>query len=408
MPLFKYRAKKGPEEYLSGEIEAESAGVVRLRLKEEGLFPLSIEDADALEEKSGGAREALRSFGRKANSEDLAMFARQLGNLIGAGVPALKCLDTLTVQTENRHLRQGARRLAEDLRRGTTLAEAMRRQPEIFPAAFAASVHAGETGGTLDSVLNTLADHYETEGELWSSVKAALIYPCFLLIAGTITVYVLLTFVIPHFIELFREFGNELPWPTVALLTVSGFLSKFWWAVPVALLIGIGSLRRYAHTAEGGLALDRLRIGLPLLGRLTHKTEMAKFARTLGMLLKSGVSVVEAMRIAANTLRNRAVIGQVELAREEVRQGKRIADSLAEAKYFPLMLTNLVSVGEQTGDLPGVFGKAADIYEKDVQRYSRVLAKMLEPAMIVLVGGVVGFIVIATLLPVFRISAMVK
>lgn len=405
MALFKYTAKKGPEEYLSGEIEAESAGIVRLRLKEEGLFPISIAEEDA--QTHGGISGQLR-WGRKASSEDLAMFARQMGNLIGAGVPALKSLDILTVQTENRQLRQGARRLAEDLRRGTTLAEAMGRQPEVFPSAFAASVHAGETGGALDAVLTTLADHYETEGELWSNVKAALIYPCFLLLAGTITVYVLLSFVIPHFITLFQEFGSELPWPTLVLLTVSGVLSKLWWAVPVFLLAGISTLRRYARTTEGGLALDRLRIGLPLLGRLTHKVEMAKFARTLGMLLKSGVSVVEAMTIAANTLRNRAVVEQVEFARENVRQGKKISDSLADAKYFPLMLTNLVSVGEQTGDLSGVFGKAADIYEKDVQRYSRVLAKMLEPVMIVLVGGVVGFIVIATLLPVFRISAMVK
>jgi len=405
MALFKYTAKKGPQEYLSGEIEAESAGIVRLRLKEEGLFPLSIAEEETMPQ--GGPVEQIR-WGRKANSEDLAMFARQLGNLIGAGVPALRCLDTLCVQTENRHLRRAARRLAEDLRRGTTLAEAMRRQSGIFPAAFAASVHAGETGGTLDSVLNTLADHYETEGELWSSVKGALIYPCFLLLAGTVTVFVLLSFVIPHFITLFQEFGSELPWPTVVLLAISGFFAKLWWAIPVVLIAGIGALRRYAHTTDGGLALDRLKIGLPLLGRLTHKTEMAKFARTLGMLLKSGVSVVEAMTIAANTLRNRAVVAEVESARENVRQGKKIADSLAGAKYFPLMLTNLVSVGEQTGDLPGVFGKAADIYEKDVQRYSRVLAKMLEPAMIVLVGGVVGFIVIATLLPVFRISAMVK
>lgn len=402
MTLYRYKARKSPSEQLSGEIEADSAGAARLRLRAEGLFPFSI----AAEGADDGASSF--EFGRKVRSEDLATFARQLGNLIGAGVPALKSIDILEEQIEKPRLRRATQAVGEDLRRGTSLAEALRRRRDVFPPAFAASIHAGETGGTLDAVLGTLADHYETEGELWSSVKAALIYPCFLAIAGAVTIFVLMTFVIPHFTTLFEEFGSDLPAATKILLGMSEVMSRCWWAAPIAIGAAYVMFDRFRKKPEGRLALDRLRLGMPLLGKLVHKSEMARLARTLGMLLRSGVGVVDAMSISANTLQNQALAGEVAAARAAVHQGEKVAEALAGVKYFPGMLTSLVAVGEQTGDLSGAFGKAADIYEREVQRYSRVLSRMLEPVMIVLVGGAVGFIVMATLLPVFRLSSMVK
>jgi type II secretory pathway component PulF len=401
MTLYRYKAKKSPAEYQNGEIEADSVGAARVRLRAEGVFPFSIaEDAE------DGA--AFRGFGRKVKSDDLAAFARQLGNLIGAGVPALRSIEILSGQIEKPRLRRATVAVGEDLQRGTSLAEALRRRRDVFPPAFAASIHAGETGGTLDVVLGTLADHYETEGELWSSVKAALIYPCFLAIAGAATIFVLMTFVIPHFTVLFEEFGSELPAPTKVLLGMSEFMTRFWWAFPAAGLGAFVLFNRFRKKPEGRLLLDRARLVMPLVGKLVHKSEMARLARTLGMLLRSGVGVVDAMAISGSTLRNQALAAEVEGARSAVHQGEKVADALAGVKYFPAMLTCLVAVGEQTGELAGAFAKAADIYEREVQRYSRVLSRMLEPMMIVLVGGAVGFIVMATLLPVFRLSTMVK
>ena len=342
MSSYTYTAKRSPGEYVSGEIEAESADIIRARLKEDGLFPLSVVESE------GGIQDgwSFPRWRRSASSQDLAMFARQLGNMLSAGLPVLRSLETLSEQTENRWIRRAVRQLTADLRKGSSLAAALGRQPHVFSSAFSASVHAGETGGSLDTVLGTLADHYETEADLWSGVKAAMIYPCFLALAGAGTVFVLLSFVIPNFITLFQELGADLPLPTIVLIEVSGFMSRFWWAIPITLAVAGVLLTRYGKTSVGRLTTDRLRLRIPLVGRLIHHTEAARYCRTFGMLLASGVPAVDAMTIAADALRNRAIAAQAELARDSVRQGERAADSLAKVRYFPMMLTNLVAIGE--------------------------------------------------------------
>jgi type II secretory pathway component PulF len=269
-------------------------------------------------------------------------------------------------------------------------------------------VRAGEEGGMLASALLRLADHYERDDELRGQVKGALAYPVFLVLVGTATVFVLMTFVVPKFVSLFQGFGQQLPLPTRMLISVSLFLGNYWWVLLIGLVGALLLLRQAAKTQEGRSVLDRLKISLPLWGPVLKKLEVARFAATLGSLLEGGVPILQSLDISSQTVRNVHIRNPVESAREVVREGGELADSLASSRDFPALVANLVSIGQVGGNLPGMLHKVASIYQRETDRTVRTMTALLEPFLIFVLGGVVALVVSGILLPVFRMNVLVQ
>jgi type II secretion system protein F len=345
------------------------------------------------------------SFQRRGiSAADLAGFNRQLADLLGAGIPLVKGLAILNKQTTNETLRGVIMDILDDVQGGTTFADALGRHPQVFSKLYVAMVKSGEAGGMLDEILQRLADFSEQEEQLKGKIKSALAYPAVMVFAGSVAVFVMFTYVIPKITQTFEQLNQTLPGITQLLITISSVMQQYWMFVLLAGGVAGVMAWQFVKSAEGRAMWHRWQLQLPLIGPLVQKREVARFARTLGSLLRNGVSILVALEIVKEVLDNTVVRAEVERVVDEITQGSSVAAPLRDSAVFPAIAVNMIAIGEETGRLPEVLLRVSESFEIQTERTVRTLTSLLEPLIILAMGCVVGFIVIAMLLPIFSLD----
>jgi len=404
MPQFRYEVKKGPGDLAKGVVEAESQRAAVARLRDMGYFPIKVEEYR--DEKSGPAIQIDFNLGR-ISLQDRNVFFRQLANLADSGMVLTRALRTLVVQTENKNLARVIDQLRDDVQKGKSLADAMERHPTLFPPMYCSLVRAGEAGGMLEEVLWRIVTFGEQEEELRGKAISALVYPAFLTSVGALAIFILVSFVFPKFVIIFEEFDADLPWPTVIVMGVCEFMGNWWWAVLVAVGFLIAGIIQWYRSDAGRKQYDALLLNVPALKVVVQKYEMAKFARTLGTLLDNGVPVLTALRITADTMSNRLVREEVREVHTGVTEGESMSEALNRCRHFTPMVVSMFAVGEESGRIGAVAKRVADAYDTEVDRAVKALTSLFEPLLIVIMGVVIGFLVIAMLLPMLTLSSAV-
>jgi type IV pilus assembly protein PilC len=398
MPVFTFSAKDAAGKKVSGERMAENKQVLQATLRRERLTELTI--------KEKGKEFALPTLGSdKVPVKDIAIFFRQFSVMIDAGLPLVQCLEILAANQENVSFQKALTGVRTTVEGGATLSNAMRGHPKIFDDLTTNMIEAGETGGILDVILQRLATYVEKAVKLKAAVKSALIYPVSVISIAVLVVGCLLKFVVPIFINLFASMEVQLPLPTRITMGLSAFVSRFWY-IPIALLIGFFIfLKQLKKNEKGRLMWDSFLLKLPVIGSVLRKIAVARFSRTLGTLLTSGVSILEALSITARTSGN-AVLEQALLkVRKAIEEGRTIIDPLKESGVFPNMVTQMIGVGEATGAMDAMLQKIADFYEDEVDAATKNMLTLLEPLMIAFLGVAVGGIVISLYMPLFSLIA---
>lgn len=403
MSRFSYQAKDGESKTVSGTIEADSETAAIARLGAQGLFPFSVEEVGSGSQSGGSI------FGAKRiNARTLAYMTRQLSDLIGGGLPLLGALNVLAKQTEHPRLKGIIENLASAVRDGRSLSDAIAEYPSVFNQLYISMVRAGEVSGGLERVLEELADLGESEAELRSRVIAASVYPILVLCVAIGMTIFMLAFVIPKLSLVFIESGAALPLPTQILLSISELFRQWWWLLIAGMGFAGWSLMKWRRSETGAMVLDRVVLTLPGIGDLVRQVNTARFARNLGVMLGQGVPVLQALQVVADNVSNFFIRQAVEKSRESVREGASIAGALSETEEFPVFVSNMVAVGEESGKVDQSLIKVAGTIEREVDRTMRTLTSIIEPVLLLLVGAVVLFIVLAMLLPIFQIGLVTQ
>ncbi len=394
MPVYTYSARTINGELKRDEIEVPARDDVIAFLRAQKLIPVSVR------EKPKGVQ---LSFGSRMKSRDLVIMTRQFATMINAGLPLVQALDILVKQSSNDVLQAALEEVLHDVESGNTLADAMQKHPKVFSQLYVNMVAAGETGGILDTILLRLSVFLEKSEALARKVKGAMIYPGVIGFVAVSAIVVLLLFVIPTFQTMFESFDQQLPLPTRIVIGLSALLQSYWWALLGASLVLGWLFRRWHATPAGRLTFDRALLRLPILGPLARKSSVARFTRTLGTLLSSGVSILDGLEITARTSGNRVIHDAIMESRSSIAGGASISEPLRNSGVFPPMVTQMINVGEETGDLDGMLSKVADFYDDEVDVAVESLLKAMEPMMIVILGTIVGGMIVAMYLPIFGI-----
>lgn len=402
MPKYAYTAKPHPHKTIQSEIEAESEQDAINKLTKAGLFPIQLKLSEALADKQGIWR-----FW-KVSSKDVLVAIRQLSTLTGAGVNILGGLNIVSGQAPNKYLRAALMDVIDRVKDGRSLSESLAGYPDLFPDLYTSMIRAGEVGGSLDLSLRRLADFLEKEEEFKNSIRSALAYPIFVLSVGLITVIVLLGFVIPRLATMFTDMGQVLPLPTRMLIGISNFIRSYWWLILAVTAVLVFFLRRLRRLPQARLLLDGFKIKIIIVGQIILKTDISRLMRTLSLLLSSGIPIISALDISASVIQNQALKLQMQKFKEDISTGVNFSSSLKNARLFPAFVTNIVIVGEETGTLEKSLLRIADDYEKEVDRSLKTLSRLFEPITILFIGSIVGFIVLAMLLPIFQINLIVR
>lgn len=401
MAEFTYEAKARDGQVRKGIREAENEDTVTAWLKQQGLTPVKVK-------KKG--KDFNITFGSGVSSKDLVIFTRQFGTMIDAGLPLVQALDILSNQNDNPIFAKILKDVKSNVEQGRTFSESLARHPSVFDALYVNLVRAGEVGGILDTILNRLSIYIEKNVKLARQVRGALVYPAGIISIAAIVVSVLLTWVIPTFERMFADFGAADDLPGLTKFVIN--LSKWFAGNFLFIVIGIGAVTtgiRYAYrTPAGKEFFHRLVLEVPLIGPVMRKIAVARFTRTLGTLLSSGVPILDALEIVASTAGNVIIERAIMTARAKISEGKNMSDPLMETKVFPSMVVQMIGVGEQTGALDTMLNKIADFYEEEVDVAVAALTSMLEPIMMVVIGGVCGTMIIAMYLPIFEIAGKIK
>jgi len=401
MPTFAYRGRSRTGQLVIGEMEATTREAVVTQLRQQLVMATSITP------KAKPIRLKIPGFGGKVKDKELAVFTRQIATMIDAGLPLVQCLEVLASQASSKVLKKALTEIRESVEGGSTFAAAIKRHPRIFSTLYANMVEAGEAGGLLDTILNRLAVYIEKAMTLKRKIKGALIYPATIVTVAMAVVIFLLVFVIPTFKALFEGSGAVLPLPTRIVLELSRLVRQHLLASLGALGAGVFALRLYYRTENGRKVIDSIILRAPVFGELIRKVAVAKFTRTLGTLISSGIPILDALDITAKTAGNKVVEEAVLKTRSSISQGKTIADPLKASGVFPPMVVQMISVGEQTGELDSMLAKIADFYDAEVDQAVANLTALLEPLLMVFLGVVVGGVIIAMYLPIFKLVSVV-
>lgn len=386
----------------SGEITANSKEEVIALLKKKNITATLVRPK---EQKSGFSL----SFGGGVNDKDIVIFTRQFATMIDAGLPLVQALEILSVQVENKNLGKTIAIIKSDVESGSTYADALRKHPRVFSDLYANMVAAGESGGILDTILNRLAAYIEKAMKLKKKVKGALVYPIVVSTIAVVVIAVIMIFVVPTFAKMFSSMGGTLPLPTLLVMNMSHFLAGIG-----GVLLGLGiagffvGLSQIRRTEKGRAITDKIFLKLPIFGILLRKVAVAKFTRTLGTLIGSGVPILDGLDITAKTAGNKVIEYAVTDVRTAVSEGKTLAEPLMKSRVFPPMVTHMIAVGESTGQLDTMMSKIADFYDDEVDNAVANLTSMMEPMLMVFLGGSVGFIVVAMYLPIFKLITLIK
>jgi type IV pilus assembly protein PilC len=384
-----------------GELIAKSRDEVISLLRKQNILVTSIQP------KRGLAQFSIPGLAAKASEKDLVVFTRQFATMIDAGLPLVQCLEILSSQTENPTLAKVIGEVRQDVEGGSTYADALKKHPKVFDDLYVNMVAAGEAGGILDTILNRLAKHIEKAMKLKKQIKSAMVYPASIITVATAVIAVLMIWVIPVFAKMFSDFGSALPGPTQMVISASNFMKAYWYVILIIIGAVFFFLRRLYKTEVGRRLMDRIALALPVFGDLIRKASVAKFTRTLGTLISSGVPILDGMVIVAKTSGNKIVEESLLKARQSISEGKTVAEPLGQSKVFPPMVVQMISVGETTGALDAMLGKIADFYDEEVDAAVAALTSLLEPMLMVFLGVVIGFIVIAMYLPIFKLAGAI-
>ena len=405
MPVYEYRAldKKGKKN--KGIIDAESEVQARLKLRSSGQFPVSISESRgrSVADRRGSS---IHLFSR-VKPEDVSVMTRQLATLMGAGIPLVQALTSLVDQTGNALFKKIIAEIKEQVNEGSSLTNALEEHPKLFSSIYINMVRAGEASGSLDVVLDKLADFSEKQEALRGKLRAALVYPIFMAFIGTGILFVLITYIVPNITQVFDEMDKVLPLPTLFLIGLSDFLKNYWWLACIVLCLIVFGVKRFVETPYGHRLLDFMKLKAPVLGPVAQKIIFARFASTLASLLGSGVELIAAMTIMRAIVNNVHIAEVIDEAMLQIRKGKNMSDSLALSPWFPPMFVQMIAIGEQSGELEGMLGKVAKAYEREVETAVMGMTSLIEPIMIVAMGAAVGFVVLSILLPIFEMNQMV-
>jgi len=402
MATFAYVGRTRSGAVKKGELSAKTRDEAVDQLRKQSVVVTS------LAEKSGGGFDLSKlSLGSGLTDKDLVVFTRQFGTMINAGLPLVQCLEILSTQSENKVLRESIGEVKTQVEAGSTFSDALRRHPKVFDDLYVNLVHAGEVGGLLDTILTRLAKYSEKAMKLKGQIKSAMIYPAAIMGVAVVVIAVLMIWVIPIFAKMFAELSGGkmgLPGPTQLVIDISNIFTSYWYVILGSIFAAIFGVKKYYATTQGRMAIDKLLLKAPVFGDLIRKASVAKFTRTLGTLLASGVPLLDGMTICAKTAGNKVIEETLINARISISGGKTIADPLAASGVFPKMVTHMIAVGESTGALDAMLGKIADFYEDEVDQAVASLTSLLEPIMMEFLGIVIGFIVVAMYLPIFKMS----
>ncbi len=401
MPAFLWKGKNPKNRTVKGEMEAETVEQVRSNLVRRKITPTKIKP------KPKDIFENIGFLQPKVKDADVIIFARQFSTMIDAGLPLLQCLDILHSQQENPTFKKVLKKIKESVESGETFAASLGKYPEIFNELFTNMVAAGEAGGILDVILRRLSAYMEKMAKLKKQVKGAMTYPGITMAVAVIVVGIILVFVIPVFSDMFADFGAALPAPTMLVVTMSEFvISKIFWIIG-GFIVTAFAFRRFYMSKKGRIIMDDLFLRLPVFGMLIRKVAVAKFTRTMGTMMSSGVSILEALDIVGKTAGNKIVEFAISDVKQGISEGRSMADPLLESGVFPSMVCSMIAVGESTGALDTMLGKIADFYDDEVDQAVKNLTDMIEPFMLVFLGVVIGGLVIAMYLPIFKMAAAV-
>jgi len=399
MAVFTYSGR-GTGGTMTGEIEAPDRTSAVGELRKRAILVTKIQ------ERAGGKSPS--KAGGKVKDKEMAIFTRQFSTMIDAGLPLVQCLNILAEQSESKNLRDVTGRVARSVEQGSTLADSLRRHPRTFDDLFTNMVEVGESGGILDVVFQRLAAYIEKAAALKRKVKGAMIYPASIMGVAALVVIFMLTFVIPTFTKMFKDLGADLPLPTQVVVWLSEFVRTYILLIIAAIIGCVFALRAYYRTEKGQATIDALLLKVPVMGSLIRKVAVARFTRTLGTLVSSGVPILEGLRITARTAGNKVVEKAVLQCRAAVTAGKTLAEPLKASGVFPPMVIQMISVGEQTGALDAMLSKIADFYDDEVDTAVSAMTALLEPIMIVVLGVLIGGLVVAMYLPIFKLVTLVK
>jgi len=396
--MFKWEGKNRQGTIQKGELAAKSKDEVMTLLRRQNILPISV---------SAKPKELKFQFGSQITDKDIVILTRQLATMIDAGLPLVQCLEILGSQSGNPGLSKVIIQVRSDVESGSTFAEALRKHPKVFDNLYVNMVAAGEAGGILDTILQRLATYMEKLSKIKRQIKSAMIYPSVILFVAIAVVSLLLVVVVPMLAGMFAEMGQVLPLPTRIVLVISAFLKGWGGLISVlSIVVFIVGLAQWRKTQKGLLITDAIALKIPVMGVLIQKVSVAKFTRTLGTLISSGVPIMEGLLIVARTAGNKVVEDAIVTTRQSVSEGKTLAEPLTKAKVFPPMVTQMIAVGEATGALDNMLGKIADFYDDEVDAAVAALTSMLEPMLMIFLGITVGFVIVAMYMPIFQMGAL--
>jgi type IV pilus assembly protein PilC len=401
MPVYLWEGKNRNNQIQKGELEAPNEEAVRAHLNRVRIIP------NKIKKKPKDLFENVAFLQPKVKEKDIIIFARQFSTMIDAGLPIIQCLDILQSQQENATFKKMTKEIKDSVEGGNTLADSLKRYPKHFDNLFVNMISAGEAGGILDVILKRLAGYLEKAARLKRKVKGAMVYPAITIFVAVVVVAVILVFVIPVFQKMFNDAGTSLPGPTLVVIAISDFVkSNIHWILIALVLFAIAFVKYY-KTEKGRLTIDAIALKMPVFGILIRKVSVAKFTRTMGTMLSSGVAILEALDIVARTAGNKVVENAIYNVRSGIAEGRTMADPLQASGVFPAMVCQMIAVGESTGALDAMLEKIADFYDEEVDQAVENLTAMIEPMMIVFLGVVVGGLIVSMYLPIFNLAGAI-
>jgi len=406
MAIFVWEGRTAQGRIVKGDtLEAPNLEAAMARLREQRIRPI----ANKVREKGAGLDKELSipGFGPTVSTKELAVATRQLATMIDAGLPIVQCLEILGEQSENKLLRTTITSIRRDVEGGCTLADALRKHPKIFDDLYVNMVEAGEAGGILNTILNRVALFIEKASRLKKKVKGAMIYPVSIVLVAIVVVAVLMIFVIPVFADLYGSMGQALPAPTQICINISNFFVAYWWLMLLTAIGFVMAIKFYYKTPQGNMKIDGLLLRMPVIGDLLRKAAVARFSQNMALLLSSGVPILDGLAITGKTAGNKVVEKAIMESRLSISKGNTVAEPLRESKIFPPLVCQMVAVGESTGGLDGMLRKVAELYEEEVDDAVNNLTAMMEPAIMVVLGVILGGLVVAMYLPIFQMGSLV-
>jgi general secretion pathway protein F len=407
MPIYEYKAFDQKGKPRKGIIEADNEASARNKLRASGKYPIDLKENLSQSTKAGRTALGSSVIFERVKSVEIHIFTRQLATLLGAGIPLVSALSSLLAQTANPALKKVLAQIKDSVNEGNTLTNSLARHPKLFSNIYINMVRAGEASGSLDIVLEKLADFGEKQRTLQGRMKAALIYPVFMAVIGSAILFILITYIVPNITKVFADMERTLPLPTRLLISLSNLLRSYWWLILLLMVGAFFILRLFVRSARGRRIWDLIKLKMPILGSVNQKIILARFGSTMASLLGSSVPLVTSMQIVQSIVNNSLIAEVIEEAIEQIRKGRSMANALGSSPWFPPIFVQMISVGEQSGNLEPMLIKVSDAYEREVDMAIMGMTSLIEPIMIAVMGAAVGFVVLSILLPIFEMNQMI-